>query len=349
MAYIGFTHRHAVVDGFYRHPLGIRLPDILSDLSSRRRIFYNGAMTSIVFMGTPDFAVPTLRALADRYSLIGVVTQPDRPAGRGRQLVAPPVKAAALELGIPVIQPARLREPEATQQLRDWAPDLIVVAAFGQLLKPAVLDLPKFGCINVHASLLPRHRGAAPIAAAILAGDEETGVTIMRMDVGLDTGPMLSTRAIAITPTDTTASLATRLADVGAALLLDTLPGYLAGDLVPRPQPDQGATYAPQLKKEDGHLDFSENAEELARRVRAFSPWPGAFCYWQGQPLKVLEARPISGRGVPGVVSGGLDGPALTCADGQLLLLTVQPAGKRPMSAIDFARGSRTFVGSQVT
>ncbi len=306
-------------------------------------------MTSIVFMGTPDFAVPTLRALASAYPVVGVVTQPDRPAGRGRQLLAPPVKAAAVELGIPVIQPARLREPEALQQLQAWAPDLIVVAAFGQLLKPAVLDLPRFGCINVHASLLPRHRGAAPIAAAILAGDDETGITIMRMDVGLDTGPTLTTRAIPIASTDTTASLSVRLAEVGADLLIDTLPGYLAGTIIPQPQPDQGATYAPQLKKEDGRLDFTETAEELARRVRAFSPWPGAYCLWEGQPFKVLEARPISGRGLPGTVSGGLDGPALTCNDGQLLLITVQPAGKRPMSAIDFARGSRHFVGSHVS
>ncbi|HRF50167.1 MAG TPA: methionyl-tRNA formyltransferase [Anaerolineales bacterium] len=306
-------------------------------------------MTSVVFMGTPEFAVPSLRALARAYSVVGVVTQPDRPAGRGRQLVAPPVKTAAQDLGIPIIQPDRLREPAAMEQLKAWAPDLIVVAAFGQLLRPAVLDLPRFGCVNVHASLLPRHRGAAPISAAILAGDSETGVTIMRMDVGLDTGPMLLARSLPISDSDTTASLTASLATLGADLLLETLPGYLAGTVPPRPQDDALATYAPQLKKEDGRLDFSETAEELARRVRAFSPWPGAYCLWQGQPLKVLEARPISGRGVPRTVSGGLDGPALTCADGQLLLIKIQPAGKRPMSALDFARGTRDFVGSQVS
>ncbi len=305
-------------------------------------------MTSIVFMGTPDFSVPSLRALARDYSVVGVVTQPDRPAGRGRQLVAPPVKVAAVGLGIPVIQPNRLREPDAMAQLQIWSPDLVIVAAFGQLLKPAVLDLPAHGCVNVHASLLPRHRGAAPIAAAILAGDVEAGVTIMQMDVGLDTGPMLSTRAITIAEADTTGSLTERLAALGAELLIDTLPGYLAGTILPRRQDASLATYAPQLKKEDGRLDFAETAEALARRVRALSPWPGAYCLWQGQPLKVLEARPISGRGLPGTVSGGLDGPALACADGQLLLIKIQPAGKRPMSALDFARGTRDFVGSQV-
>ncbi|MBL8093987.1 MAG: methionyl-tRNA formyltransferase [Anaerolineales bacterium] len=305
-------------------------------------------MTSIVFMGTPDFSVPSLRALARDYSVVGVVTQPDRPAGRGRQLVAPPVKVAAVELGIPVIQPNRLREPEAMAQLQVWSPDLVIVAAFGQLLKPAVLDLPAHGCVNVHASLLPRHRGAAPIAAAILAGDDEAGVTIMRMDVGLDTGPMLATRAIPIGEADTAGSLTERLAVLGAELLSDTLPGYLAGAISAQPQDSARATYAPQLKKEDGRLDFTETAEALARRVRALSPWPGAYCLWQGQPLKVLEARPISGRGLPGIVSGGLDGPALACADGQLLLVKIQPAGKRPMSALDFARGTRDFVGSQV-
>jgi len=211
-----------------------------------------------------------------------------------------------------------------------------------------VLDLPAHGCVNVHASLLPRHRGAAPIAAAILAGDVGFGVTIMQMDVGLDTGPMLSTRAITIAEADTTGSLTERLAALGAELLIDTLPGYLAGTILPRRQDASLATYAPQLKKEDGRLDFAETAEALARRVRALSPWPGAYCLWQGQPLKVLEARPISGRGLPGTVSGGLDGPALACADGQLLLIKIQPAGKRPMSALDFARGTRDFVGSQV-
>ena len=211
----------------------------------------------IVFMGSPDFAIPTLEALAARYSVIGSVTQPDRPAGRGGTLKPPAVKSAALRLGIPVIQPEKLRAPEAMAQLQAWAPDLIVVAAFGQILRPAVLDLPRFGCINVHGSLLPRGRGAAPIQAAILNGDKETGITIMKMDPGVDTGPILSQRAIPIAPDETGGSLFEKMATIGAELLLETLPKYLSGEIQPRPQPEEGATYAPMLKKEDGLLDFT--------------------------------------------------------------------------------------------
>ena len=226
-------------------------------------------------MGSPDFALSTLRALHENYSVVGVVTQPDRAAGRGRELKSPPVKTLALELGIPVIQPEKLREPEAMEQLRAWSPDVIVVAAFGQILRQDVLDLPKFGCINVHASLLPRWRGAAPINAAILHGDEETGITIMKMDAGLDTGPILTQRSVRIQPDETAGSLFETLSQLGADLLLDTLPGYISGEIKPRPQPEEGATYAGMLKKEDGLLDFSRPAEELERKVRAFNPWPG--------------------------------------------------------------------------
>jgi methionyl-tRNA formyltransferase len=313
-------------------------------------------MTRIVFMGTPEFAVPILTALIPHYDVAGVVTQPDRPAGRGRQLSESPVKQAAQAAGLPVIQPQRLREPEAMAQLTAWAPDVIVVAAFGQLLKPAVLDLPKHGCVNVHASLLPRHRGAAPIAAAILAGDAETGVTIMRMDVGLDTGPMLAKRAVPIRPDDTTATLAARLAPVGAQLLLDTLPDYLSGKLQPTPQDEALATYAPQLKKEDGHLDFSRPAPELERRVRAFAPWPGAYALWDDQssdgeprPFKILRASVLeSERGEPGTVLQTERGTAVACGAGALLLVEVQPAGRKPMPAADFARGARRFIGARL-
>src|SRR5574338_773945 len=190
-------------------------------------------MTTVVFMGSPDFALPTLRALAQNYTVVGVVTQPDRASGRGREVKAPPVKTLALEFGIPVMQLEKLRQPEAMEQLRRWAPDLIVVAAFGQILKKDVLELPRFGCINVHASLLPRWRGAAPINAAILHGDQETGVTIMQMDVGLDTGPMLRQRPIPITHEDTAGSLFEKLSTIGAELLIETLPDYLSGSLTP--------------------------------------------------------------------------------------------------------------------
>lgn len=300
--------------------------------------------TRIVFMGSPEFALPSLRRLAAHYPVVGVVTQPDRPAGRGRQLAPPPVKQLALQLGIPVIQPQRLREPEAMQQLQAWAPEVIVVAAFGQILRPAVLDLPPFGCVNVHASLLPRWRGAAPIQAAILHGDPQTGVTIMRMDPGVDTGGILSQQATPIQPDDTAGSLAERLAALGAGLLLVTLPGYLNGEIQPQPQPDETATYAPMLKKEDGLLDFSQPADALARRVRAFHPWPGAFTSWEGQPLKIHRAHAVDAPPTaPGATRAHAGLPALGCAAGLLVLEEVQPAGKRPMPGEVFLRGAKNW------
>ncbi len=209
-------------------------------------------------MGSPAFALPTLEVLATNYNLVGVVTQPDRPAGRGRALTPPPVKEKALEKGVAVIQPRRISSPEALDQLQIWSPDLIVVAAFGQILKTAVLDLPPEGCVNVHASLLPRWRGGAPIQAAILNGDRETGVTIMQMDAGLDTGPIISQEAIPIQPEDTGGSMDSRLAQLGANLLQATLPEFLAGNLLPQPQAEDQATFAPLLAKQDGLLDFNE-------------------------------------------------------------------------------------------
>ncbi|MBI4762164.1 MAG: methionyl-tRNA formyltransferase [Chloroflexota bacterium] len=302
-------------------------------------------MTRIVFMGSPDFALPTLRALASAYNVVGVVTQPDRAAGRGRELKPPPVKVLALELNLPVIQPEKLRAPEAMSQLREWNPDLIIVAAFGQILKPDVLNLPRFGCINVHASLLPRWRGAAPIQAAILAGDEETGVTIMKMDAGLDTGPILAKRAIRLKPDDTAGSVFQALSTLGADLLLDILPDYLAGKLTPTPQPAEGVTYAPMLKKEDGRLDFTRPAAELERKVRAFNPWPGAWFEWNGSPLKVMRGRIVSvGKGLASGTRLTVEGrPAVMCADAALVLEEVQPAGKKVMDGKSFLAGGREW------
>ncbi|RPI31750.1 MAG: methionyl-tRNA formyltransferase [Chloroflexota bacterium] len=305
--------------------------------------------TRIVSMGSPEFAIPTLRALAENYTIAGVVTQPDRPAGRGRALTPPPVKTLALQLGIDVIQPRRLREPEAMDQLTRWAPDLIVVAAFGQILRPAVLDLPPYGCINVHASLLPRWRGAAPIQAAILHSDEQTGVTIMRMDPGIDTGPILAQQPLTIDPADTAATLSERLAQLGASLLVETLPPYLSGKLAPRPQDETGSpfgppTYAPMLKKEDGQLDFSQPAEALARRVRAFNPWPGAFTPWQGQVLKIHAAHAVRAERpepTPGSTVVYQGQPAIAATGGLLVLDVVQPAGKKPMPGKAFLAGAR--------
>jgi methionyl-tRNA formyltransferase len=304
--------------------------------------------TRVVFMGTPDFAVPSLRALCEHALVVGVVTQPDRPAGRGQAIVPSPVKVLAQERGVPIIQPPRLRDPQAFEPLQAWRPELIVVAAFGQLLKPDVLALPPHGCLNVHASLLPRWRGAAPIAAAIAEGDSETGVTIMQMEAGLDTGAMLARRAEAIRPDDTGATLTARLAAVGAALLIETLPGYLAGAYIAEPQDESLATYAPQLKKADGHLDFARPAVELERRVRAFTPWPGAFAVWNGQPVRVLRASVTGVRGEPGRVIETPSGPAVVCSRDGLLLEDVQPAGRRPMPAVEFARGARGFIGSRL-
>ncbi len=301
------------------------------------------SMTRVVFMGSPDFAVPVLRRLAERYDVAGVVTQPDRPAGRGRQLKPPSVKLLAEQIGLPVMQPQKLRQPEAMEQLRAWAPDLIVVAAFGQILRPDVLSLPRHGCINVHASLLPRWRGAAPIQAAVLAGDQETGVTIMRMDEGVDTGGILSQRALAIDPDETAGSVSERLSEAGAALLMETLPGYLAGELQPRPQDNAGATYAPMLKKEDALLDNSRPAEELARRVRAFNPRPGAFLLWNGQALKVHRAHAEVGESEVGRRSVYLGQPAVGTSNGLLVLDEVQPPGKRPMGGRAFLAGARDW------
>ena len=298
----------------------------------------------VVFMGSPDFAVAALRRLNEHFFVVGVATQPDRRAGRGRKTVSPPVKILADELEIPAIQPRRLRDEDAMDALRRFAPDLIVVAAYGQILRPEVLQLPRYGCINIHGSLLPRWRGAAPIQAAILAGDDETGITIMLMDAGVDTGPMLSRRALPIAADDTAGSLFDKLAPLGADLLIETLPRYLSGEIQPHPQPEEGATYAKMLKKEDGRLDFSQTAEELERRIRAFSPWPGTFFEWKGAPLKVLRAHVDAGKS-PGIGSklkvAGV--PAIGTSEGILVLDQVQPAGKKPMSGKSFLAGGRKW------
>jgi len=299
-------------------------------------------MTNVVFMGSPDFAVPTLRALAAYYEVIGVVTQPDRESGRGRTIKSPPIKMLADELKLDLIQ-KKLRAPEAINQLRLWNPDLIVVAAFGQILKPDVLDLPPYGCINVHASLLPRWRGAAPIQAAILAGDSQTGVTIMKMDPGVDTGAIIRQRAIQISDDDTAGSLSERLSQLGADLLIETLPGYLSGLIKPQPQDENQATYAPMLKKEHGLLDFTKSVEELARRVRAFNLWPGAYMDFNGMMLKIHRAHVEMGMASEGQRLIYQSRPAVGARGGLLILDEVQPAGKRLMSGKAFLSGARNW------
>jgi methionyl-tRNA formyltransferase len=300
--------------------------------------------TRFVFMGSPDFAVPALKLLASAYSIVGVVTQPDRPAGRGRELSAPSVKQAALELGLPVIQPEKMRQPEVFQQLSDWHPDVIMVAAFGQILRQDVLNLAPFGCLNIHASLLPRWRGAAPIQACILAGDTVTGVTIMKLDAGVDTGPTLSQKAIPILPEDTGGSLFDKLSLLGGELLLDTLPDYLSGKLVLQSQDDSQATYARMIKKEDGLLDFDQPAHSLAFRVRAFQPWPGTYFSLNGAILKVLAAHVEPGESQPGQRSILNGKPAVSTSAGLLVLDEVQPPGRRSMPGKAYLAGARDWV-----
>ena len=301
-------------------------------------------MAKIVFMGSPNFSLPGLRALAKNYQVIGVVTQPDRASGRGRETKMPPVKALALELGIPIMQPEKLRAPEAMQQLLAWNPDLIVVTAFGQILKKDVLDLPRFGCLNVHASLLPRWRGAAPINAAILHGDEETGVTIMQMDVGLDTGPMLAKRSMRLSADDTAGSVTEALSHLGANLLIETLPDYLSGNITPQPQSEEGVTYAPMLKKEEGRLDFTRAAITLERQIRAFNPWPGTFMDFEGALLKIHKAHVEGAVASVGQRLVYQEQPAVGARGGLLILDEVQPAGKKSMSGKSFLAGARHWL-----
>ncbi len=307
-------------------------------------------MTRVVFMGTPDFAVPTLQALLDArdVNVVGVVTQPDRPAGRGNTIQQSPVKQAAVSAGVPVLQPAKLREPAAFEQLQAWAPDVIVVAAFGQILKQNVLDLPPYGCINVHASLLPRWRGAAPIQAAIRAGNAQTGITIMKMDVGLDTGPMLAQRSIPILPTDTGQSLHDKLAALGGPLLIETLNCYIGGECKPNAQDDSLQTYAPMLKKEEGLIRWTEPAEVIERQVRAFDPWPGTFTNWNRQVLKILTGKIVEGpTTVPGKVIRMADGTvAIATGNGLYAPQKVQMAGRPAASMTDFVNGHQSFIGS---
>ena len=302
----------------------------------------------VIFMGTPDFAVPCLQTLMTTQTVVGVVTQPDKPAGRGHQLRPPPVAVAAAAAGIPVYQPKSLRREEAAAPLREWQPDVIVVAAFGQILRPHVLYLPPHGSVNVHASLLPRWRGASPIQHALLAGDTATGVTLMRMDEGMDTGPMLVQEALAILPEDTATTLHDRLAALGADMLRRHLDDILAGRIAPQPQPAEGVTYAPLIGKEAGRIDWTADSAALDRLVRAMTPWPGAFTEWAGASLKVLRARPIAARpdGPPGRVVATPAGLVVLAGSGALLLDEVQPAGKRAMTATAFARGRPEFVGS---
>ena len=336
----------------------------------------------IAFAGTPDFAVPALEALLrTRHTVVGALTQPDRPKGRGRQLAASPVKAAALAHGIPVAQPHTLKDDAGRAELAAWRPDVLVVIAYGLILPKAALTLPRLGCINIHASLLPRWRGAAPIQRAILAGDTDTGVTIMLMDVGLDTGPMLLKREVSIAPTDTGGSLHDRLAAIGASAIVEALDGYAAGMLTPVPQPTEGVTYAAKIEKAEGLIDWNRPALEIERQVRAFNPWPIAETRLDGEQLRVFEAtvdssgaqmsagqhasdanrRAIDVDSHTIVAESGLmvaesgtvvsirdDALVIQCGSGRLALCQLQRPGRRIVSAGDFARGGGGSSGTHL-
>lgn len=306
----------------------------------------------IVFMGTPEFAVPPLEQLVRKqYEVIAVYTQPDRPAGRGRVPTPSPVKTAALEWKLTVVPPARLKEPGALEQLRGFQPDVIVVAAYGLILPQTVLDIPKHGCVNIHPSLLPKYRGASPVASAIRAGDEVTGVTFMLLDAGMDTGPILAQEKVPISPQDTTGNLTVRLSQVAARLLPDVLEGWVAGKIRPQPQNEAEATYSKRITKEDGEIDWHLTAVELERRVRAFQPWPGCYTFWQGKRLAIIESAPIpveTATGVGRVVAFNKEETAFGVGTGQGVLgvVRVQLEGKRAMTSEEFVRGYRRLIGS---
>jgi methionyl-tRNA formyltransferase len=298
----------------------------------------------IVFMGTPDFAVPSLKALLQSgHDVVGVVTQPDRPKGRGQELAASPVKQLAARHRIPVLQPLKMKDPAFLDALSAWKPDLIVVTAFGRILPKVVLDLPPHGCINVHASLLPKYRGAGPIQWAIIRGEQETGITTMRMDEGMDTGAILLQETVPITPDDTAGTLSSRLADVGGRLLIVTLSQLLAGTVTPRLQDSSQATMAPLLKKEDGLLDWTLPALDLANRVRGLSPWPGAHTYlgedrwviWKASALERSATTAPAGT----IVDATKEGIAVSTGRGVLRIMQLQPANSRRMSAAEYLAG----------
>jgi methionyl-tRNA formyltransferase len=320
-------------------------------------------MLRLAFAGTPEFAVPALRALAaSQHVLVGVLTQPDRPAGRGRELLASPIKRVAAALQLPLSQPFRLRAPADWEPLAQWRCDALIVVAYGLILPPPVLALPRLGCINVHASLLPRWRGAAPIQRAILAGDAQTGVSIMQLEAGLDTGPVFVQRPVPIGATSSAAQLQQTLAALGAQTLLETLDALAAARLTAQPQPSEGATYAPKIEKSEARIDWQHDAAAISRQVRAFNPWPVAETRWQAQQLRVWEAQDVAvdpeaplnvmAPAVPVAASEARQDPApgyvlgldqgrllVQCGRGVLAISRLQLAGRRTVEAAEFARG----------
>ncbi len=306
----------------------------------------------VVFMGTPAFAVPTLEQLIrNHYQVVAVYTQPDRPSGRGQTLIATPVKAAALQLNLPVVQPARLKSPEAVAELATLKPDLIVVAAYGQILPQAVLDIPLYGCINIHPSLLPKYRGASPVASAILAGDDFTGVSIMLLDAGMDTGPVLVQAAVPISSQDNTGTLTDKLSLVGARLLDEALVAWTRKEIAPRAQNEADVIATALVTKENGEIDWKLPAVEIWRRIRAYNPWPMCYTKWRGRQLRIIEAEalPFLEMGEVGevtILSGDETAPVVMTGSGLLAVTRLQIEGKKAMTAAEFLRGQRDFISA---
>ncbi len=323
-------------------------------------------MLRIIYMGTPQFAVPALEALlqesapektlAEGYEIVAVITRPDKPAGRGREIVYSPVKQVALAHNIPVWQPGSFKKAENSAALAAYHADLYIVAAFGQILPQMVLDQPRYGTLNIHASLLPKYRGADPIAEVILQGEAESGVTIMLLDAGIDTGPTLLSRSIPLAENETTGSLTPKLAELGAQALLATLPQWITGQITPQPQDELHATHTRMLRKEDGLIHWDKPAAVLARQIRAYTPWPSSYTHWHGKLLKILEAHPLAveidareQQVQPGLVStreeAGHQVLAVVTGSGFLIVKQVQLEGKKAMSAEEFLRGYRHIAG----
>ena len=302
----------------------------------------------IIFMGTPQFACHTLQMLIDRgENVIAAVTQPDRPKGRCQQMQPPPVKELAMQFGIPVIQPVKVRTPEAVEEIRALAPDLIVVVAFGQILPQALLDIPRLGCINIHASLLPRYRGAAPLNWCIINGETETGITTMMMDAGLDTGDMLLKRTTPITPEDDASSLHDRLSLLGAETMAETLDLLKEGKLAPVKQDDALTCYAPMMKKDTGCINWNSPADTILNLIRGVTPWPGAFTNLDGKTLKIHKARRGEAIGNPGeVISAGKNGLEAATADGSVIIEELQLEGKKRLKASEFLAGYKVERGT---
>jgi methionyl-tRNA formyltransferase len=320
-------------------------------------------MLRIIYMGTPQFAVPALEgliaaskpglALQEGYEIVTVITRPDKPSGRGKEIIYSPVKQLALSHDIPVWQPGSLKRQENIDTLSEYRADLYIVAAFGQILPQAVLGLPRYGTLNIHASLLPKYRGVSPISESILQGDAETGVTIMLIDAGVDTGPILLQRSIPIAEDDTTGSLTTKLAVLGASTLLEALPLWVEGKITPQPQDERFVSYTHMLHKEDGKIDWSLSADVLARKVRAFTPWPGAYTNWRNRLVKIISAHPVlagtDSEARAGTASlrkeNGLQTLAVATGSGLLIIEKLQLEGKKVMSADEFLRGYAAIVG----